>query len=91
MTSLLWQKILVLYIKANELYYTLINIVASKSNEECTTNHKAKVYYNSFRNVAVFTTPGITARNKKWLHRENSRLYVGNACYHSLFTNVNIT
>jgi hypothetical protein len=78
-------------IKANELYYTLINVAASKPNAECTTNHNAKLYYYSFGNVAVFTTLEITKINKNWLHKENNRLYVGNACYHSLFTNVNIT
>jgi hypothetical protein len=65
MTPLVWQKILVSCIKANELYYTLLNVAASKLNAECTTNHNAKVYYYySFGNVAVFTTLEITARKK---------------------------
>jgi hypothetical protein len=54
------------------------------------TNHNAKVYYYSFGN-AVFTILEITARNKNSLLKENNRLYVRNACYHSLLTKVNIT
>jgi hypothetical protein len=42
MTPLFWQMTLVSCIKANELYYTLINVAASKPNAECTTNHNAK-------------------------------------------------